>query len=222
MARAATENLRRRYDYENDNPFCELTPWFKRYLPDQVDHNDPSLDIHHIFHVGQRYDLVSNLIAISRSVHQWGHLQHPVDFRVLCLWKKWKKGELNLDEVRLASGKASLAGNILWLPHFPQVRCLRDEMLDNILETVSCPISPCAKESPPAASARSGSSVTATEPSPGSTSPTSATPRTGTGSATNTGPTSPPRTSPADARGKLKAKPTANRRSPKPRKEPKP
>lgn len=59
---------------------------------------------HHIF-TNPRWDLVTNIIRLSAVVHSWCH-EHLDESRVLCLYVKWQKGELDvakLDEIRRAS-----------------------------------------------------------------------------------------------------------------------
>jgi hypothetical protein len=65
--------------------------------------DEPATDAHHIWSGHPRYDLTTNLIALSRPSHDWCH-QYPVDGRVTCLMRKWMKGELDSAEFRQASG----------------------------------------------------------------------------------------------------------------------
>lgn len=128
------ENLRLREQYRQENLFCELTPWLKKNLPGEVDADDPSGDVHHIFSKNIRYDLWSNMILVSRSVHMWLH-RYPVDGKVLCVWKKHQKAELCLEEVQRASGKDSIGGTlVIGKPWFPEIKTLRDNLLELVDE----------------------------------------------------------------------------------------
>lgn len=100
------EDLEVRRRYRAENPDCELFIWFCEYFEDRDGH-----DPHHIFGgTSGRHDFVSNLVTVSRSAHEWCE-RWKFDGRVICLWIKHVKNELDPDEVRRASG-SYLAG---WL-----------------------------------------------------------------------------------------------------------
>ena len=81
-----------------------------RHLPDQNALVDAH-DVHHI-HGGYtgRWDLWSELISLSRPVHEWVE-NHPVEGRVVCLYAKWRKSksanaeDFDQGELSQASGK---------------------------------------------------------------------------------------------------------------------
>lgn len=100
------EDIDVRRQYLEDNPDCELSIWFCEHF-DERDGHDP----HHCFGGrGGRHDLVTNLVTVSRSAHDW--LENwKTDGRVLTTWIKHVKNELDLDEFKKASG-SFLAG---WL-----------------------------------------------------------------------------------------------------------
>lgn len=96
------ENLELRANYREANPVCELGAMLRKAR--LILTPDDSADIHHIVGGnGRRWDLWSNLITVSRTVHQWIHA-HPIDGRLICLGHKLSKGELDLEEFRRASG----------------------------------------------------------------------------------------------------------------------
>ena len=79
--------------------YCEMNLFDKRRFP-EPDSHDP----HHLFggRCG-RADLVSNLLAVSRDAHDWLEA-NKTDGRVIALWIKAKKNELDPAEIRQASG----------------------------------------------------------------------------------------------------------------------
>ncbi len=90
--------------YRDQNEVCELTPWLKRYFPSACNVNDYSLDLHHInAGHGKRYDLWTNFIRVSRTVHDWIPMAFP-EGTILCLWKKLTKNELDLSEWKTCNG----------------------------------------------------------------------------------------------------------------------
>jgi hypothetical protein len=94
------EDLPVRREYAEKNEECELSIWFSEQFPDR----DGS-EIHHIFGGRSgRNDLVSNLVRVSRDAHDFCGVKCPTDGRILCIWIKCVKGELDLDEFKTASG----------------------------------------------------------------------------------------------------------------------
>lgn len=116
MRQRSLTNSRREEDgglrarYAMAHKLCELTLWIPEF---QVEGNSevPANETNHIFSAGGRHDLKSNLIRLSWYRHRWFH-ERPADGRVCCLWVKHQKGELDLDEIRKASG-SYLAGWLL-------------------------------------------------------------------------------------------------------------
>lgn len=86
--------------YRKANPVCELSSF--TMIPPPFRCRTPS-QIHHIFSVRRRWDLLSVIIHLSEVKHQWCHL-HPVEGRILCLLVKARKGELDRGEIYKASG----------------------------------------------------------------------------------------------------------------------
>jgi len=100
------ENLRLRYAYRDENPECELSKWMARHYRaglTERELTDESADVHHIFSMGSRPDLWTNLITLSRPIHAWCH-RCPVEGRIVALHRKLMKKELDLKEFRRASG----------------------------------------------------------------------------------------------------------------------
>lgn len=93
------EDLEVRRAYLEDNPDCELYIWFCEHFEDRDGH-----DPHHNFGGrGGRYDFVTNLLTVSRSAHDWCE-KWKTDSRILCIWIKHVKKELDLDEFKKAGG----------------------------------------------------------------------------------------------------------------------
>lgn len=83
--------------YRDGNPGCEF-------------HQFPGIpggrhgeEINHIFSCRRRPDLLSNLIHLSAAAHRWFH-EYPIDGRIMSLYVKWKKSELDDAEIKQASG----------------------------------------------------------------------------------------------------------------------
>lgn len=90
------KNLELRETYRQDNPDCELHSIFKCGCDGH--------DVHHLMAgSGRRYDLITNLIHICREAHEYCHA-NPQDGRILCLWVKHQKGEIDLEEFKRCSG----------------------------------------------------------------------------------------------------------------------
>jgi len=88
-----------RRQYRDDNPDCELYIWFCEHFDDRDGH-----DQHHIFGgTSGRHDFVTNMVTASRTAHEWCE-RWKTDGRILCIWIKHVKGELDLDEFKKASG----------------------------------------------------------------------------------------------------------------------
>lgn len=90
---------------------------------------DAAQHTHHIMIAGRgiRWDLRSNLIRISAMAHEFVH-RHPVDGRVICLWLKHSKGELNESEFHTASSM-HLAG---WIARASPSLSWTDKYLDRL------------------------------------------------------------------------------------------
>lgn len=106
--RPSWENIPLRSEYRDSNPACELTKYLRTH--GIALGRDDSCEVHHIIGVGRRVDVVPNLITLSRTVHAWAH-QNLQDARIVCLWRKMTKGELDAETFRYCSGR-HLAG---WL-----------------------------------------------------------------------------------------------------------
>lgn len=121
--RDTTESLAVREQHRIDNPVCEITRFLRvgfigvntltvasmweRSLGLRFDHR--SVAVHHIA-IGNRVDVVSNLITVEAAWHDWIHA-NPTVGTLLCLLVKQSKGEINAAEWRECSGY-ELAG---WL-----------------------------------------------------------------------------------------------------------
>ena len=101
------EDLGLRADYMAAHPLCELSDLLG--MGRHVGATDP----HHLFGGNKgRWDLWSNLMALSRPAHLWCE-QYKTDGRVLAVYVKLvKKQELKSAEFMRASGYHSIAG---WL-----------------------------------------------------------------------------------------------------------
>jgi hypothetical protein len=92
------ENRAVRRQYMASHPLCELHVWFTGHFSDGYAH-----DPHHICSTGGRWDLVSNLLAVSRRAHTWIE-ENKTDGRVLAIWIKLEKQEFNAAEFNRCSG----------------------------------------------------------------------------------------------------------------------
>lgn len=79
---------------------CELNSF--TMIPAKFRCRKPS-EIHHIFSVRRRLDLLSVIINLSQQAHLWCH-ENPIEGRILCLLVKARKEELDVEEIRKASG----------------------------------------------------------------------------------------------------------------------
>lgn len=117
--------------YREDNPTCELSRWLRRNWRNgftDSELRDQSAEVNHIFSMGSRPDLWSNLITLSATVHRFFHA-NPIEGRILCLYRKLRKSELDLGEIRIASGKR-LEGYLLSKPtDNPWLKPCFDELL---------------------------------------------------------------------------------------------
>ena len=91
------ENRELRDDYREANGWCE----FPRGVCCRGTHD--GCHIHHIAHVGRRWDLKSNLIHLCVDAHRWCH-DHPQDGGLLCIDVKVRKNEFDPDEFFTAAG----------------------------------------------------------------------------------------------------------------------
>jgi hypothetical protein len=64
----------------------------------------PTTEVHHMFHIRQRYDTVTNLVAVHRLTHLWIQGRGYLPGTVLCIALKLAKDELDPVEFRQASG----------------------------------------------------------------------------------------------------------------------
>lgn len=64
------------------------------------------IECNHIWSMGRRPDLWSNLINLHPVLHRWFH-ETPISGRVACLYAKWLKGgrDWNVEELNFASGR---------------------------------------------------------------------------------------------------------------------
>jgi hypothetical protein len=105
------EDLEFRRRYMSEKPFCELTPWLRANIPafrKSLYPQEAATDPHHIFGgtAMRRWDLASNLLAVSRTVHIWAHAKDcNIDARILGVWRKMKDGLFDADEFRKVTGK---------------------------------------------------------------------------------------------------------------------
>ena len=111
--------LRDLYGFENPN--CELTPiligcrvpsWEKMLAGWRIE-NEAHLyqmagDRNHIFSVGSRPDVWSNLIRLAKPVHAWFH-DNLVEGRIACLYRKVFDPRFDLAEIDAAAGQSVLA-----------------------------------------------------------------------------------------------------------------
>ena len=130
-----------RWCYRRRNPHCELSPWLVRFCPALIttNHLRTPTHTHHIFHRGGRHDLWSNLVNVSAALHPtWMHETCPIDARVLCLFVKWQKGELDLDELNRAAGavRPDAQPVLAWLstaaPQYAWAQRLARELASNL------------------------------------------------------------------------------------------
>lgn len=86
---------------------------------------------HHIFgNMGQRWDLLSNVISVSHATHDWCHNhKFQAEWRVAALWVKLDESELSLSEFRTVTGR-NLEG---YLEMFPMEHPLLLEMSEVLM-----------------------------------------------------------------------------------------
>lgn len=68
-----------------------------------------AIETNHIWSIGRRPDLWSNLINLHPVLHRWFH-SDPINGRVACMYSKWLKGgaDWNVDELNFAAGRSVL------------------------------------------------------------------------------------------------------------------
>lgn len=131
---AGLNNPQLRTAYKLANGYCELEAILSRHTGEvgqMVRGMNPvsGVETNHIFSMGRRPDLWSNLIDLHPEVHRWFHANLR-EGRVACLWAKWKKGgrDWQVDELNLAAGKF-IEG---WLEGVE----LKDEFFDGLRQDV--------------------------------------------------------------------------------------
>lgn len=125
-----------RTEYKLQNGYCELEGVLSGHPGDvglMVRTMSPiaGVETNHIWSLGRRPDVWTNLIDLHPEVHRWFHRELTLG-RVACLYAKWRKGgrDWDVDELDAAAGKSVLG----WLEC---VECdeffgeLRDEILKN-------------------------------------------------------------------------------------------
>lgn len=136
MKHRSTTNSRKHEDaelyeqYRIDNPECELCEIINGY-------KSHAHQRHHIFGGTLRYDFLTNLISVCLYCHGWVH-SNVCEGRVAALWVKEHKGEINLDELRVACGMRMQG--LLSLPKY-EMNCAGtkyDEMRLDLLEHWDC------------------------------------------------------------------------------------
>lgn len=90
------ENLKLRQSYAQAHRICELGYWFDLHFDSR-----PSAETHHI--ATRRHDVVSNLLRVSAPAHRWLE-EWKADGRIVALYIKYTKCELDPDEFHIASG----------------------------------------------------------------------------------------------------------------------
>lgn len=117
------EDLGLRAEYARSHPFCELGEWLPKFFP-----CSNANETHHIFSIRRRPDLTSNLLRLSCESHRLCE-QYKNDMRVVCIWVKHMKSELDQEEFKTASGfylpgwLAKTTTRIDWVqPYLEQLR----------------------------------------------------------------------------------------------------
>ena len=94
------EDIPLRHSYLEANWTCE----FHLACPERFGRKKPdAVEVHHIFSVRQRPDLLTNVMATCRDCHELAERQ-KTEFRLLAIWWKAKKGEFDPAEFHQASG----------------------------------------------------------------------------------------------------------------------
>lgn len=96
-------NVEFRELYRSRNPSCEIGDRLV-FAGELEKYTLWCVEAHHIFGGKGRWDLMGNLICLSRESHAWCH-KFPSVGRIVCLYVKLRKGELILDDVHTASGQ---------------------------------------------------------------------------------------------------------------------
>lgn len=93
-----------RYEYMNGISGCELCKVLAQGRI--VTWRCESLEPHHIRGgTRSRHDVVSNLIGVCHFAHIWCQETDVRGGKVLCMWVKQQKNELDLDELRDVAGQ---------------------------------------------------------------------------------------------------------------------
>lgn len=106
--------------YLKANPTCEVSGFLRTVLGFTGTWSFGDIDPHHLVGGSGRKDVPENLLAVRRDAHGWIE-SNPVDGRIVCVWVKWQKQELDV------AGYSELFGQSLaaWLARTPP----RDERL---------------------------------------------------------------------------------------------
>lgn len=141
------ERLPFRREYRAKNDRCEVLPLLIAYgLELQMFGGKHCLegtvfDIHHLFRGGgrQRPDLLSNLITLCRPVHALDDDKNfRTDLRVICMFAKMLKGELDAVEINKAAGavRPDAQPALVWLedatPKFYDVDLMRLKLIHRL------------------------------------------------------------------------------------------
>ncbi len=81
--------------YLKENATCEVSEFLRTVLGVVGTWSLGTIDPHHLVGGSGRKDVASNLLAVSRDAHGWVE-SNPVDGRIVCVWVKWKKRELDV------------------------------------------------------------------------------------------------------------------------------
>lgn len=134
------KNRTLKQSYRLENPQCEIHEHLEGELWDSIRIDlgnrrveDWQPEIHHIWggHA-HRWDIVPNLIALSKPAHAYCHLM-PQHGRIVCLWVKLWKGELDRELWRECMGFDPIG----ILDHFDAKEEWVENMLIDIYERVS-------------------------------------------------------------------------------------
>lgn len=105
--------------YRMNNPLCELfdvlegrrwdairSAW-NQFHRRKMHREDYNVEIHHIWGGPHRWDIEPNILSVSRPAHDYCH-KYPDHGRIIAIWVKCDKGELDRDLMRECMGFDSI------------------------------------------------------------------------------------------------------------------
>lgn len=117
--------------YLKDNPTCEVSSFLREVLGFRGTWSLGTIDPHHLVGGSGRTDVASNLLTVRRDAHGWIE-GSPVDGRIVCVWVKWKKNELDVSSYSELFGQSLAAWLSRTPPHDERLLPYWRELCDSI------------------------------------------------------------------------------------------